>query len=46
VGTEDEVREAIAEIEASGATDFTPVPMGGNAEEEARSVAVLVEAMA
>ena len=45
VGNEDYVREAIAEIAASGATDFTPVPMGGNPDEEARTQAVLVEAM-
>ena len=46
VGDEEYVREALAEIEASGATDFTPVPMGGNPDEEARSLAVLQEAMA
>lgn len=44
VGTEDQVREAIGTIEASGATDFTPVPLGGNPDEEARTMAVLVEA--
>ena len=37
--------EQLAEIEASGATDFTAVPMGGNPDEEARTMAVLVEAM-
>jgi 5,10-methylenetetrahydromethanopterin reductase len=46
VGDEDAVREALAEIEQSGATDFTPVPMGGNPDEEARTLAVLREAMA
>ena len=45
VGDEDEVREAITEIEQAGATDFTPVPMGGNADEEARTMAVLRDAM-
>ena len=46
VGNEDYVRHALGEIEASGATDFTPVPMGGNPDEEARTMAVLQEAMA
>ena len=46
VGTEDAVRDAIGEVEASGATDFTPVPMGGNPDEEARTMAVLTEAIA
>lgn len=46
VGSEDEVREQLARIEASGATDFTAVPMGGNPDEESRTRAVLVEAMA
>jgi 5,10-methylenetetrahydromethanopterin reductase len=41
VGSEDEVRDAIGRIEASGATDFTPVPMGANPDEEARTMAVL-----
>jgi F420-dependent oxidoreductase-like protein len=45
VGDEDAVREALAEVEASGATDFTPVPMGGNPDEEARTMAVLRESM-
>jgi alkanesulfonate monooxygenase SsuD/methylene tetrahydromethanopterin reductase-like flavin-dependent oxidoreductase (luciferase family) len=45
VGNEEFVREALGEIEASGATDFSPVPMGGNPDEEARSIAVLREAM-
>lgn len=46
VGDEDTVREALAEVEDAGATDFTPVPMGGNPDEEARTMAVLREAMA
>ena len=46
VGNEEFVREAIGEIEASGATDFTPVPMGGNPDEEARTMAVLAAALA
>ena len=37
VGNEEFVRDALGEIEASGATDFTPVPMGGNPDEEART---------
>jgi F420-dependent oxidoreductase-like protein len=45
VGNEAFVRDALGEIEASGATDFTPVVMGGNPDEEARSGAVLREAM-
>ena len=45
VGSEEEVREAIGQIATSGATDFTPVPMGGNPDEEARTMAVLTEAM-
>ncbi|MCB0976538.1 MAG: TIGR03564 family F420-dependent LLM class oxidoreductase [Acidimicrobiales bacterium] len=45
VGPEDEVREQLARVEASGATDFTPVPMGGNPDEEARTRSVLLEAM-
>lgn len=45
VGSEDEVREQLGRIEASGATDFTAVPMGGNPDEESRTRAVLVEAM-
>ncbi|NLA34836.1 MAG: TIGR03564 family F420-dependent LLM class oxidoreductase [Actinobacteria bacterium] len=44
VGNEEYVREALGAIDASGATDFTPVPMGGNPDEEARTLAVLVEA--
>jgi 5,10-methylenetetrahydromethanopterin reductase len=46
VGNEDAVREALTEIERSGATDFTAVPMGGNPDEEARTMAVLREAVA
>jgi len=46
VGNEDFVRNALGEIEASGATDFTPVPMGFNPDEESRTMAVLTEAMA
>jgi F420-dependent oxidoreductase-like protein len=46
VGSEDFVRDAIGDIAASGATDFTPVPMGGNPDEEARTMAVLHDAMA
>jgi 5,10-methylenetetrahydromethanopterin reductase len=45
VGSEEQVRDAIGVIAASGATDFTPVPLGGNPDEEARTLAVLVEAM-
>lgn len=45
VGGEEYVRDALGAIEASGATDFTPVPMGGNPDEEARTMAVLQEAM-
>jgi 5,10-methylenetetrahydromethanopterin reductase len=45
VGSEDSVREALAEIERAGATDFAPVPMGGNPDEEARTMAVLRDAM-
>ena len=46
VGNEEFVRDALGEIEASGATDFTPVPMGGNPDEEARTMSVLRDAMA
>ena len=45
VGTEESVREALAEIEHAGATDFAPVPMGGDPDEEARTMAVLRDAM-
>ncbi len=44
VGNEAFVRDALGAIETSGATDFTPVPMGGNPDEEARTMAVLLEA--
>ena len=46
VGTEQFVRDAIGELAESGATDFTPVPMGGNPDEEARTMQVLKAAMA
>jgi F420-dependent oxidoreductase-like protein len=46
VGNEEFVREALGQVEQSGATDFTPVPMGGNPDEEARTMAVLTAAMA
>lgn len=45
VGNEEFVREQIGRITESGATDFTPVPMGGNPDEEARTMAVLAGAM-
>lgn len=45
VGNEAFVQDALAEIAESGATDFTPVPMGGNPDEEARTMAVLREAL-
>ncbi len=45
VGNEQFVADALGEIAASGATDFTPVPMGGNPDEEARTMAVLRSAM-
>ncbi len=46
VGSEAFVRDALGEIAACGATDFTAVPLGGNPDEEARTKAVLREAMA
>jgi 5,10-methylenetetrahydromethanopterin reductase len=46
VGDEGFVRDALGAIADSGATDFTPVPMGGNPDEEARTMAVLREAKA
>jgi F420-dependent oxidoreductase-like protein len=46
VGNEDVVRDAIGAIAQSGATDFTPVPLGGNPDEEARTMALLAEAAA
>lgn len=45
VGDEQFVADALGEIAASGATDFTPVPMGGNPDEEARTMAALQQAM-
>ncbi len=45
VGDEEFVRDGIGRIAESGATDFTPVPMGGNPDEEARTMAVLTGAM-
>lgn len=42
VGSEDEVTEGLAAIAASGATDFTAVPMGGDPDEIARTRAVLM----
>lgn len=41
VGSEAEVTERIAEIAASGATDFTAVPMGANPDEIARTREIL-----
>jgi hypothetical protein len=38
-------RDAIGELAESGTTDFTPVPMGGNPDEEARTMDVLKAAM-
>ena len=45
VGDEAFVRDALGEIAESGATDFTPVPMGGNPDEEARTMALLRDVM-
>jgi len=45
VGSEQFVRDAIGELAESGTTDFTPVPMGGNPDEEARTMDVLRAAM-
>jgi len=45
VGSEQFVRDAIGELAESGTTDFTPVPMGGNPDEEARTMDVLKAAM-
>ena len=45
VGDEEAVRAALGELAESGATDFTPVPMGGNPDEEARTMALLTEAL-
>ncbi|HQV58477.1 MAG TPA: TIGR03564 family F420-dependent LLM class oxidoreductase [Ilumatobacteraceae bacterium] len=41
VGNEQFVVDSLGAIAASGATDFTAVPMGGNPDEEARTMAVL-----
>ncbi len=41
VGSEEQVRDGIGRVAESGATDFTPVPMGGNPDEMARTMAVL-----
>jgi 5,10-methylenetetrahydromethanopterin reductase len=41
VGSEQEVADRIGEIAASGATDFTAVPMGGNPDEIARTRAAI-----
>jgi F420-dependent oxidoreductase-like protein len=46
VGNEEFVRNAIDEIAASGATDFTALPMGANAEELERTLATLRAAKA
>ena len=45
VGDEGFVQDALGEIATSGATDFTPVPMGGNPDEESRTMAVLQSMM-
>lgn len=44
VGTEAEIQDRLGAIEASGATDFTAVPMGGNPDEIARTRALLIGA--
>lgn len=44
VGGEAEITDRLGEIAASGATDFTAVPMGGNPDEIARTRALLVDA--
>lgn len=41
VGSADEVADRIGEIAASGATDFTAVPMGGNPDEQAATRAAI-----
>lgn len=46
VGNEEFVREALDEIEQSGATDFSAVPMGANADEAQRTMNVLMEGLA
>ena len=45
VGNEEFVRDALGQLDRCGATDFTAVPMGGNPDEEARTTAILREAM-
>ena len=45
VGSEESVREELGRIEGSGVTDFAPVPMGGNPDETARTMAVLTDAL-
>jgi alkanesulfonate monooxygenase SsuD/methylene tetrahydromethanopterin reductase-like flavin-dependent oxidoreductase (luciferase family) len=45
VGSEDFVRDAVGALAEAGTTDFTPVPMGANPDEEARTMAVLEAAM-
>jgi F420-dependent oxidoreductase-like protein len=45
VGSEELVRDALGRLDQAGTTDFAPVPMGGNPDEEARTMAVLIEAM-
>lgn len=44
VGSEEFVRDALGELSGSGVTDFAPVPMGGNPDEEARTLAVITAA--
>ena len=46
VGNEAEVEDRLAAIAASGATDFTAVPMGANPDEVARTRALLTNATA
>lgn len=43
VGSEAEIEDALGVIAASGATDFTAVPMGGDPDEIARTRAVLTQ---
>jgi 5,10-methylenetetrahydromethanopterin reductase len=45
VGPEEFVRDAMGELLECGVTDFTPVPMGGNPDEESRTMHVLEVAM-
>lgn len=44
VGSADEINERLGAIAASGATDFTAVPMGANPDEVAATRALLIEA--